>query len=79
MLSTAFLPAFELEDGMITGPSEMGLLVSAHEFAHLLGVPHPWEMDPAVADSPDNLMGYQAHGLLSDTHILDQVKTEMGL
>jgi len=77
-LATSFIPAFQLEDGMISGERQQGLIVSAHEFAHLLGIPHPWEMDPPVEDQPWNLMGYQAHGLLMDTRIDARVKEAMG-
>lgn len=76
LLQTALLPAFHLTHEMIIGSHQAGLITSGHEFSHLLGIPHPWEM--GLEDSPGNLMGYQAHGQLIDTHIADQVKEAMG-
>jgi hypothetical protein len=71
----AIVPAFWLE------PTELsGGVNSAHEFGHLLGMPHPWEMQPPQGDALGNLMGYNTGGLaLTQCHIPVDVKEAMGM
>ena len=71
----AYNPWFWLEE-----LENFGTVNSAHEFGHLLGIPHPWEMDPPHSDEPGNLMGYSNSGLtLMQCFILAEVKRMMGL
>jgi hypothetical protein len=75
----AMNPAFWL-DPEGEDAAEGGTVNSAHEFGHLLGMPHPWEMNPPQADSPGNLMGYTTAGFtLAECHIADDVKLAMGM
>jgi hypothetical protein len=74
---------FWLDNDMV---DTAGLKGSAHEFAHALGIPHPWELpsnttnDPNYGNVPGDLMGYLNSGLnLDDLYIRDNVKREMGL
>lgn len=63
-----------------------GLLGSLHEFGHVLGIPHPWELptnisgDPNFGNVPGDLMGYSNKGInLIDLYIREDVKKTMGL
>lgn len=74
---------FWLDNNMI---NVTGIIGSAHEFAHVLGIPHPWELpsntthDPNYGNTPGDLMGYSNNGLgLDDLYIREDVKKEMGL
>jgi len=74
---------FWLDNDMI---NSTGLEGSAHEFAHALGIPHPWELpsntthDPNYGNVSGDLMGYSNSGLnLDNLYIRDDVKKEMGL
>ena len=68
---------FWLDNDMI---NSSGLGGSAHEFAHALGIPHPWELpsntthDPNYGNVPGDLMGYSNSGLnLDNLYIRDDV------
>lgn len=63
-----------------------GLVGSAHEFAHLLGIPHPWELptnslhDPNYGNVPGDLMSYSNNDVkFENLYLRDDVKSEMGL
>ncbi len=77
---------FWLDNDAINSAGQYGLEGSAHEFAHALGIPHPWELpsntshDPNYGNIPGDLMGYSNSGLnLDSLYIRDDVKKEMGL
>ncbi|OGG25327.1 hypothetical protein A3A59_03335 [Candidatus Gottesmanbacteria bacterium RIFCSPLOWO2_01_FULL_42_10] len=77
---------FWLDDDAIS-KNHYGLVGSAHEFGHVLGIPHPWELpgninnDPNYGNVPGDLMGYQggAMNTLNTLFIRDDVKRTMGL
>lgn len=63
-----------------------GLMGSAHEFGHLLGIPHPWELpantlhDPNYGNVPGDLMSFSNNDIKFDNlYLRDDVKTAMGL
>lgn len=79
-------PAFWLEDQAIGGKNPYGLIGSAHELGHTLGIPHPWEMpenennDPNFGNIPGDIMGYSNNGLtLNQVYFSSLVKKRMGL
>lgn len=69
-----------------TETNAYGLMGSAHEFAHLLGIPHPWELpantlhDPNYGNVPGDLMSYSNNDVRFDNlYLRDDVKSAMGL
>ena len=72
---SAYNPWFWLEN-----PDTYGTVNSAHEFGHLLGMPHPWEMDPPHPGGPGDIMDYLNSGLtLMQCFVGNEVKRRMGL
>lgn len=72
---TAYNPWFWLEE-----VDSYGSVNSAHEFGHLLGMPHPWEMNPPHDAGPGDIMGYSTSGFtLMQCFVLEEMKRRMGL
>jgi len=71
----AYNPWFWLEEPLMDG-----IVGSAHEFGHLLGMPHPWEMDPPYPRTPGDIMSYETEGYtLMQCFVMDEMKRRMGL
>lgn len=77
-------PAFWLEDDAIADGDPYGLVGSAHELGHGLGIPHPWEMpenttnDPNFGNTPGDIMGYANSGKkLMETYFNSSVKAKI--
>lgn len=77
---------FWLDDEALNSNNPYGIVGSAHEFGHALGIPHSWELpinvnhDPNFGNTPGDLMGYNNNGLqLKNLYIREDVKKEMGL
>lgn len=83
-----FMYVFWLEDEAITGSDQYGLTGSAHEFGHLLGMPHPWDLpenkgsnaQEVNAEHRGDIMSYDTYGYeLKDLYVDPVVKRRMGL
>lgn len=77
---------FWLDNDAINSADPYGIKGSLHEFAHALGIPHPWELssntahDQNYGNVPGDLMGYVNSELNIDKlYIRNDVKQEMGL
>lgn len=82
----AVMDEFWLDDEAVSSNNSYGLIGSAHEFGHVLGIPHPWELPANTAHDPNfgnvrgDLMGYlNSAPNLQNLFIRDDVKKEMGL
>lgn len=81
-----FMYLFWLEDEAVH-EHNYGIVGSAHEFGHLLGIPHPWDLpenrgrntQEVNVESRGDLMSYNNEGKLSDLHLNQEVKKRMGL
>lgn len=84
-LSGAVQYEFWLDNDAVNSKDPYGLTGSAHEFGHILGIPHPWELpaninsDPNFGNVQGDLMGYSNNGKLEKLYIREDVKKEMGL
>jgi hypothetical protein len=85
-LQAADMYEFWLDDSSLNESNPYGIVGSAHELGHALGIPHPWDLptnvnkDPNYGRVPGDLMGYSNSRLrLEDLYIRDDVKQAMGL
>lgn len=86
ILQSAVMDEFWLDNEVVNNKKAYGLIGSAHEVGHVLGIPHPWELpaninhDPNFGNIPGDLMGYSNNDLsLQNMYIREDVKKEMGL
>lgn len=77
---------FWLNNEALNSNDPYGIVGSAHEFGHALGIPHPSDLpanvnsDPNFGNVPGSLMGKNNSGLqLKNLYIRDDVKKAMGL